>query len=411
MNGLTQNCLEAGKLTFKITVNVKNWFLYIILIPFLYPRGFDEYIPAYKNFFTLWLLVAIICIFILFLFELSKGIISEKPYFYWCMLYFFVMFIITFTIKQSFTGGLKKVFAIPSLCILCVIYFKKNPKMLIKSINNLLILIFLLNTTIFNPLLWKEYFEPITNHMTFLGHVQVGAQIGLIGILFAYLEYYFYPGNKKRIFLQVMLSAISMAISFTSAAYIALIILLVFYFLRKSKFQRIFMFKGQVYALVYFFINILLFIFIFNYGTSLTLLGFSLNGRGFIWREALNSFSNSPVYGYGVNGILIKVFWSYWTGDGQGMNYMHNQILQVLNDGGIILFIFFTLMIFSGLKNFNKLQISGLKFWSVVCMVIMLFIMTFESTMEYSYVFFMFAAFAYLPDIAKYGKPENKQVN
>lgn len=393
---------------FKIKVNIKNWFLYIILIPFLHPRGFDEHSPVYKNFFTLWLFIAIAGIFLLFIAEISKNNIPNKTYFYWLMLYFFAMCILTFFIRQSFMDGLQKIFAAPALCILCAIYLTKNPKVFISSVNTLFIIIFLFNITIFSPLLWEQYFAPITNHLTFLGHVQTCAQIGIVGIFFAYLEYYFFSYNKKKFFLQIILSIISMMISFTSAAYIALIILLIFYILEKTNFQKIFKLKGQTYALIYFFINILLFIFIFYHNTSFTLGGFSLNGRGFIWREAINSFYKSPIYGYGVHGIFIKVFWSSWTGDGQGMNYMHNQILQVLNDGGILLFIFFIFMIFSGLKNLNKLQNGKLKFWSATCILIMLVIMTFESTMEYFYTFFILMGIAYLPDIVKYENFKNK---
>lgn len=397
-------------MTFKITVNIKDWFLYIILIPFLRPVGFDEYIPVYKNFFTLWLYVAVICIFALIVFEASKSTTLEKPYFYWSMLYFFVMGTLTLVIRQSFSGGLKKIFAAPILCILCMLYLKKKPEKFIKSINNLLMLVFLLNVTFFNPLLWKGYFEPVTNHLVFLGHVQTGVQFGVIGIFFAYLEHYFYMSNKKRFFLQVILSVVSMVISFTSAAYIALIILFVFYILRNNRFQKFFIFKGQTYVSIYLLVNILLFLFVFYHSTVLAFLGFSLNGRGFIWREAINSFYDSPIYGYGVYGILIKVFWSYWIGDGKGMNYMHNQILQVLNDGGIILFVFFVFMILSALKSLNKLQNGKLKFWAAVCMIIILVNMTFESTMEYFYVFFILVAFAYLPDIVKYEKLKKQTV-
>ena len=81
------------------------------------------------------------------------------------------------------------------------------------------------------------------------------------------------------------------------------------------------------------------------------------------------------------------------------MNYMHNQILQVLNDGGVILFIPYIFMIVSGIKNLNRLEKGQLQFWSMICMVITLFVMTFESAMEYFYVFLVFMAISYLPEI------------
>ena len=54
----------------KLTIKKYDILLYLILIPFLYPRGFQEYIGTYKMFFTGWLYLAIILIVVVFV--LSK---------------------------------------------------------------------------------------------------------------------------------------------------------------------------------------------------------------------------------------------------------------------------------------------------------------------------------------------------
>lgn len=388
-------------MSLKLRIDPKGWLLYIILIPFLYPRGFSEYISVYKIFFTLWLYGAIVCVFLIAIFEISNYTVSLKPYNFWLTLYFLVMAFLTLLIRKSFNGGLQKTFATPALCILCAIYLKKNPKIFIKCLNNLLIIVFLLNLTIFNPLLWKEYFAPAENHITFLGHVQINAQLGTVGIFFACLSYYLNIANRKKMILQVIVSIITMIMSFTNASYIALILLIVFWLFEKSGIRKVIIFKTQIYVYLYILVNIFLFMFITYKGLSLSIAGFSLNGRGHIWREALNSFFRNPIHGYGVHGVLIKVFWSAWTGNGQGMNYMHNQILQVLNDGGSMLFIPYIFMIFSCIKNLNKIQSKKLQFWLSGCMIIMLFVMTFESVMDYFYVFFVFMAVSYLPEIQR----------
>lgn len=385
---------------FKLKINANNLLLYMILIPFLHPRGFDEYIPLYKNLFTIWLYVALAGIFLLVIFEVSQNRMSTKAYLWGVMLYFGVMSLLTLFIRQSFSNALQKCFATPALCVLGAIYLNIKPEPFIRIVNNLLKLNFFLNLTIFNPLLWKEYFAPITNHITFIGHVQLGAQLGILGVFLGYLEYYFYSKNKKKLIWQIFLSISVLVISFTSASYIALIILFIFAFLEKTKFRKVFTYRSLTYVWFYLLGNILLLSLIVLYsGASLEILGFSLNGRGYIWKEAFESFMKSPIYGYGVQGVSIKVFWSYWVGDGQGMNYMHNQLLQVLNDGGVILFIPFIYMLILNLKNLDKLKNGRLKFWSMICIMSMLITMTFESTMEYFYVFFMFITIAYLPDI------------
>lgn len=386
-------------MSLKLKINTKDWFLYMILIPFLYPRGFSEYIPVYKTFFTLWLYGAMIGISLMVLFEISNRAVSIRTYNCWLTLYFAVMIFLTLLIRKSFNAGLQKMFATPALCVLCAIYLKKNPKALIKCLNNLLTIIFLLNFTIFNPLLWEQYFSPIENHITFLGHVQINTQLGVVGIFFACLGYCLNINSKKEMNFQVILSVITMILSFTNAAYMALILLIMFWLFEKFGIKKSFISKAQIYACLYILINACLFIFITYKGISLSIAGFSLNGRGHIWREALNTFFKNPIHGYGVHGVLIKVFWSAWTGNGQGMNYMHNQILQVLNDGGVMLFIPYIFMIFSCIKNLNKIQSKKLQFWLSVCMIIMLFVMTFESVMDYFYVFFVFMTVSYLPEI------------
>lgn len=386
-------------MSLKLKIDLKGWFLYVILIPFLYPRGFSEYIPAYKTFFTLWLYGAMICVFMTIIFEISNYRISLKPYNCWLILYFVIMILLTLLVQKSFNEGLQKMFATPALCILSAIYLRKEPKCFIRCVNNLLTVIFLLNLTIFSPIFWSQYFAPITNHITFLGHVQISTQLGIAGIFFAYLNYNLYSRSKKRLIFNIVLSVVTMISSFTSAAYISVIALTILWLIRKLKIQLKIISKTQVCVYVYFLFNLFLFWFITYKGVSLSVAGFSLNGRGHIWREALNSFLRNPVRGYGVHGVLIKVFWSAWTGDGQGMNYMHNQILQVLNDGGVILFIPYIFMIVSGIKNLNRLEKGQLRFWSMICMVITLFVMTFESAMEYFYVFLVFMAISYLPEI------------
>ena len=102
--------------------------------------------------------------------------------------------------------------------------------------------------------------------------------------------------------------------------------------------------------------------------------------------KAIESFFKSPIYGYGANGVLIKVFWSYWVGDGQGMNYMHNQILQILNDGGIILFAAFIYMLYIAMSTIDKLKGKKIRYQISTFIAIILIVMTFESIMEYFYL-------------------------
>lgn len=112
----------------------------------------------------------------------------------------------------------------------------------------------------------------------------------------------------------------------------------------------------------------------------------SLNGRGFIWEKAIESFLKSPIWGYGVHGTLIQVFWSKWNDDGSGMNYMHNQLLQVANDGGLILLVLYVLMIYTVMDSIDKIPNKRIQKRCGGFMLAVLVVMSFESGLEYVYL-------------------------
>ena len=381
----------------RVKINISNFLLVFLISPFLFPRGFSEYFPLYKNIYTAWLFMAIIVIYLLGISKYKQIFKSKYMFFIFC--YFIVMAIITVLIRHTFAESLQKIFATFAICLLCSIYLSGQPKRFICVTNDILVIVFTLNATVFNPLLWSKYFAPITNHMTFLGHVQIGTQFGMLGVVLAYIEYQFLGARKKRVWFQTVLSLITMIMSFTSAAYIAIAILILFLILNKTKLYKIFTLRSQSYLLFYIIINLFLFYSIYKGTNSVEIFGFSINGRGFIWKEAIDTFLKSPFYGYGVHGVTVKVFWSIWVGDGSGMNYMHNQILQVLIDGGVILLVPFISFLYFAFEKINRITDNKERFWFSSFIMILLIIMTFESTMEYFYVFYILCIFAYLPVI------------
>ena len=383
----------------KIKLDRNKFKYYFYIIPFLHPRGIESF-GFMKTFFTAWLYVSIAFILLDFVHSITKKKKMAYVYIGAVLLYHIVMLLITFIVRRSFSDALQKIFAAPMLCILCAIYLDKKPRDFISAINNILILLFLLSLTVFSPLLWGDVFNPIKTHYTFLGHIQISAQLGIVGLFLAYVENNYWPKKSKRKYVcQVALSLVIMAFSFTSASYIALILIAVFWLLDRTRLRKLFVQPGKTYLIVYLIINILLFWYSLNVSRSLKIGPFTLNGRGFIWKEALESFFDSPIYGYGVHGVMIKTFWSSWTGSGEGMNYMHNQILQVLNDGGLILLIPFLLMLYYMMQNILKVRDTHMKFWSTSYILTVLMIMVFESAMNYYYIFILLSVATLLPSI------------
>lgn len=377
--------------------------LYIYLVPFLYPRGLWSF-PLLKSFFTGWLYVAIVFILIDYLMLLRKKKKMDNKYIVLVVLYHALMLILTLLIRHEFTDSLQKIFAAPVLCILAAMYLENKSKKFVRAVNNILILDFLLSITVFSPLFWPDLFEPVKLQYTFLGHIQTSAQLGVLSMLMAYIEYYFWTRNKNRFIFQIILSILIMITSFTSASYIAIIMLSVFWIINKTRMRKIFEYTGKTYFVAYICLNIFLFWFILSISRSFTIGGFSLNGRGFIWKEAIDAFLKSPIYGYGVHGVLIKTFWSSWIGNGEGMNYMHNQILQVLNDGGVLLLIPYLLILYYLMSRVAKVRSGQLKFWVLAIVFVALIIMTFESSLNYYYMFLLISTTICLPNIEKNNK-------
>ena len=368
----------------KLKTTQKRLMDWLILIPFLCPKGFAEYSVSYKSFFTLWLYMAVLCIGIIILDKVVKGRVAINKCCRSILFYYVAMIVMTLLIRKSFLDGLQKMFAAPMLAIFMYIELKNDSVDFIKSVNGILTCSFILGLTVFNPIFWPNIFSPINNHLFFWGHVQVGAQLGLMSIIFSYAEYVLFQkcAIKKLVF-RVALAICVMLMSATSMSYL-LIAALLMYILLYEKIQL--RWNGKKFVMLYVILNVLLFYVITKLGPVLNIGKLSLNGRGFIWEKAIENFLISPLWGYGVHGTLIQVFWSKWNGDGSGMNYMHNQLLQVANDGGLILLVLYVLIIYTVMDSIDKISNKRIQKRCGGFMLAVLIVMSFESGLEYVYL-------------------------
>ena len=79
--------------------------------------------------------------------------------------------------------------------------------------------------------------------------------------------------------------------------------------------------------------------------------------------------------------MLISTFWS------EGFNYAHNQLVQNFLDGGLVLAFTFWTMILGFAKNINKIKIVRYKVLCNASLMALLFIMLFDSTTLYIYMY------------------------
>lgn len=385
-----------------LRIDMKNLPIYIALIPFLYPRGFAEYFSGYSMFFTIWMYVALLWSALYFVYSLTRHFQKYNNTIFFMFLYFIVMITITVIKMQGIGNGLQKMFVAPALCIVCYIFIGNNAKRFINCLSNVLIVLFTLNITLFNPLLWTSYFGAMELHIVFLGHVQVVSQIGLLGVIASYILKRLDIKMRLKSNILFGLAIINMICSMTAASLLSLGILfvgIVYIYLSKNK--TILLLDSRKYFWIYVVSNILMFILFVFQGRHISILGVTMNGRTLIWESAIKKWQEQKLFGYGVHGVLLQTFWSSWVGEGLGMNYAHNQIMQGLLDGGIILVIAFSLMIIAYIKRIKRVQDIKFRAMLNLWLIIMFFIMSFESSMEYFYFYIGLSIFLYAPEIEK----------
>lgn len=387
----------------KIKINTSNFIWYLALVPFLFPKGFAVYFSSYKAFSVLILGIAT---FIILARELVIG-----AYSHWTielnaplmliLLYHIVLLVITISVQGTITEGLQKIFVAPTVCLLLAEGGRRNLFNIIDVTCNILIIEFLLNILVFNQWLFPSYFL-VNNHITFIGHVQVAAEIGLLGILIAYAEYK-HGMHKVKATLLIVLSFITMIYSKTGASYASIALITVLLLIGKvvqiKEFtvRHIKLITAIVIALTFMWINVDYISIFSRFHNALVLF---LNGRTFIWDQGIELFKKKPLFGYGAYGAEIRPFWVQWTNNGIGFNYAHNTILQLLLDGGIVLMTMFIIVLFAYLQHTQKhTKDHNIQYVIYVLFITFLFVGQFESITEYYYFFMFLSLIPYMREL------------
>ncbi|WP_294391228.1 O-antigen ligase family protein [uncultured Clostridium sp.] len=101
------------------------------------------------------------------------------------------------------------------------------------------------------------------------------------------------------------------------------------------------------------------------------------SGRIELWRNALKTFANNPIFGIGINSTI-----PYGISNYNNSHYVHNTLLEVMSEGGIISFSFLSIWIVSlyrycfKIYKYNKREIFMLgSYVALVCQMIFLSIL------------------------------------
>ena len=365
-----------------IAIKKNKFILYFVWIAFLFPRGLSEYFSIYKLFATILLYGSILLTVVYAVARISKRKMGMAPRFFPLFWYYFVMIGITILVHGSLREGLQKMFATPALCLFCIMTLEDRFYDSIDVICNILITNLTLNVTVASPYILKKIMgsEYITNIM-FIGHVQICLQYCCLAFFIAFIIYHYYNLKIKSIII-FLTGLLSLLLSGAVASYLAVAVIISCYIFYKLSKGRKFISKAN--SAVLFALGTLLqglvVLFVIIYKIDFA-------ARYYVYIDAASQIIAKPFIGYGIYGTLIHTFWMEWT-NSSGMNYAHNEVLQQLLDGGILLLINYVIFNVALLrKKKNEGNDTFLMYWTNILLVLFLIDGFVESVTEYNYYY------------------------
>lgn len=320
---------------------------FLLIFPFIYPLGIDT-IPFFKQAIIIWQVLSVLILFLRAHFKIKKSTLKNKTLI--CVLLFHIaMFIITLFSTGGIDEGFRKIFIYPFSYIVALIYFQKNRNLFLSITVRIIWFEELINLILWNNTsLFNGYFLGIRTYFP------------IFGILVFYISFlclhYSIKNTKFFAYTSVIMAIISVALASVSTGIVVYLVLFVLFIMVKNKkFEKVLNFcDNKKLVPIALFINIAIVflnaISIFSkiisdvLGESLT-----LTGRTYLWTKAIQEIRLSPFFGYGVYGKYVQL--DYWN---NALNYMHNELLQILMDGGVLLLFIFILIIISIIKAIDE---------------------------------------------------------
>ena len=99
---------------------------YFLMVPFLHPRGFDEYFTFCSLFFKAWQYLALAIILVLIVIKHMNGWkVRKNAYVISMILYFVTMLFLTLSIRHTLSEAIQKIFVAPFVCLYTFLELKK----------------------------------------------------------------------------------------------------------------------------------------------------------------------------------------------------------------------------------------------------------------------------------------------
>lgn len=352
---------------------------YLVLIPLLAPKGLDFLIPGYKSFMTFWSMLALAMVLLDSVFRLHGRRRISSPYF-GLFAYFIVAFVVSVFSVKGIVNGLQELFFYPVAFLYLIELDQAEFREYCVASAYILCALFLAELLVPASLFAGNY------HMTFLGHVQVFSQYGLLAFT---LACFIYLKKWASRFVAILLATLGLISMFAVDADSAHLCIAVFVIALLVKMISPSDWRIDFRIIVALSIVVSGFIVWVTIARRSPLIGTSLdwtfNGRLFVWESASNLIKDSFLFGYGVENSVITTFWS------SGMSYAHNQVMQSLVDGGVVLLIAMVWMLCSVARCVNHISDNKVRSVAVSVLCSLLFVLIFDSFTPYSYVYILLA--------------------
>lgn len=355
---------------------------YLVLTPLLAPRGLNFVVPLYKQSMAAWSAVVLLYIVVRLLLRLRSD--RKVPSFLIAPLVYFVLAVaVTLFSEKGISRGLQELFLFPVVFVFVATLYDVEFKRYVKSAAVLLSVLFA------GQLLFWVAGLGISFHVTFLGHIQVFSQYGLLAFFLGALLLFKYGQCRVLSITLFVLTAICMSIVDADSSRFSLVIVIAVIGLLKL-FPMLLALDFRLIVAVAILFSILLMYFTVSGCGPLAAMGLKLdfNGRLYVWESAYEIFLRSPMFGYGIGNPVIVTFWS------AGMDYAHNQIMQCLVDGGVVLFSAMVWWLLTIGECVNKICDEFIHAASVAVLCALLFVMVFDAFTLYGYVFVLLALIA-----------------
>ncbi len=324
----------------------------LLLIPFFTPEYLINEIFRISNIFMYYKYIAAVIILVLYLWQgkISKYIIA--------ILCYNITIIVATSLNSSanINAAINSAISLVSVCLLLELVMREDPKKAIKAM--LIIFEVLIYLNFLTIILYPEglYASKLYSNNWLLGYDNQHIITILPGIAVSLL-YSSYDGNKLKIrtIILIIISTISVIVTFSATSVVAIALMLIFIIVRKKIFNntKILNLKNYIitYLTLFFSIVIIRMQEIFRYLIVEVLhKSLTFTGRTLIWDRTLDFIKYKPLFGYGVENATVRAVKVGW----DNATHAHNTILEILYKGGFIALFIYTYIITIVSKNLMK---------------------------------------------------------